>query len=93
MDPEVVALPESEMEAAPARGWERRPFAVGTTQGAIEIAHQRSPIRTRVGPGAVSDRDLLLVVLDSEGSLHLAPHRRTLHAGDVAVVVDGPAPD
>jgi len=93
MDPELVEVPEDEMEAAPARGWERRPFAPGTTQEAIERAHRNGRVRIQAGPGAVLDRDVLLVVLDADKGLQLTPHRRTLHEGDMAVVIDGPGPD
>ena len=93
MDPDLGAVPEDEMEAAPARGWERRPFAPGTTQQAIEVAHRAGRMRTHAGPGAVPDRSVLLVVLGNDGELHLAPHRRTLHEGDVAVIMDDPATD
>jgi hypothetical protein len=80
-------LSEAEMEAAPARGWERRPFAPGTTQRAIERATSRRPIGTRRAPGAVPEGTLLLAIVTGDGRVDLAPHRAVLHDGDVGVVI------
>jgi NhaP-type Na+/H+ or K+/H+ antiporter len=88
-DAELAVLPESEMEAAPARAWERRPFAPGTTQTEIDAAHRHHRVRTVWGPATIGDTELLLVVRPAGAALDLAPRRRVLHDGDVAVVLGG----
>lgn len=90
LDPEATILSEAEMEAAPARDWERRPFSPGTTQRAIESAHRVERVGQVHGPGPVLERDLLLVVRRADGTLDLAPHRRLLRDGEVALVIAAP---
>jgi NhaP-type Na+/H+ or K+/H+ antiporter len=93
LDAELTVLPESEMEAAPARAWERRPFAPGTTQTEIDAAHRNGRLRTVRGPATIADTELLLVVRPAGAALDLAPRRRVIHDGDVAVVLAGAASD
>lgn len=76
-------------EAAPARAWERRPFAAGASQRAVVEAARRG-LSTVAGPAELDGGALALVVVGPGDALDLTPRRTTLDEGQVAVVAGGP---
>jgi hypothetical protein len=78
-------------EAAPARAWERRPFAPGLSQRQVEAAYASGGMRLLAGPGPLADDDLVLAICGEGGHVDLAPRGKTLQAGETAIVV-GPSP-
>jgi len=80
---------EVELEAAPARGWERRPFAPGTSQLQVEAAYEAGGLHVITGPRPVADGEVLLAVWPISGTLDLAPRRRSVGEGEIAVVAGG----
>ena len=85
---------EVALEAAPARGWERRPFAPGTSQLVIETAYETGGLHVVAGPATLAVDEVLLAVWSGSGTLDLAPRHRDVGDGEVAVVAGGTsAPD
>lgn len=77
------------LEVAPARGWERRPFAPGTSQLLVETAYEAGGLHVVTGPATPAADQILLAVWSASGTLDLAPRRQMLGDGEVAVVAGG----
>jgi NhaP-type Na+/H+ or K+/H+ antiporter len=93
-DDEFEELEEMEdldagLESAPARAWERRPFAPGASQRLIETAYDTAGLHVVTGPVAPRDDEILLAAWAPDGRLDLAPRPRPLSDGETAVVVGG----
>jgi hypothetical protein len=82
----------AEFEPAPARAWERRPFAPGTSQIDVSHAYEVGGVRVVPGPVALRPDEVLLAVRRSDGHLDLAPRSRPLGPGETAVVAGGVQP-
>ena len=78
---------------ATSDGWQRRPFAPGTTQQAVTAAFATGGIRVVTGPVDAADGEILLGVWRADGSLDLAPRSSRLGPDQVGVVAGGAPPD
>jgi NhaP-type Na+/H+ or K+/H+ antiporter len=87
-DFEQIEELEAEIQAAPARGWERRPFAPGTTQRSLAAAYEAGGLRVVTVPDAAAG-ELVLAIWGDDGILDLAPTPRARRAATAMVVAGG----
>lgn len=86
---------EAGLVPASARGWERRPFSAGCTQGALAAAYEAGGLRVITGPDLDHGHgEMALVAWRRDGHLDMAPTPHALRdASAVAVIGGRPVPD
>ena len=79
---------EAEVQTAPARGWDRRPFAPGSTQRSVGDAYDAGGLRVITG-AETAKGEIVLATWHPDGRIDLAPTSRSLRAAAAVVVAGG----